>query len=527
VYIGSSNGLLVFAPGQAGAVNPNPPEVVITGIRLFNDPIAPSEEGPLAVAAPVADEVRFEYDQNVITFEFAAVHYSDPGRNVYAYRLDDFDDDWVEVGGQRTATYTSLDPGRYTFRVRAASADGIWSEEEAIIRLVVTPPWWRTTWAYLLYVLLAGAALSATDRVQRRRVQRQERERAVRAEAELRAVMAETESRALKSEAERLKAEDERKAAELARQEAELQRARENEQKSREIARAYDALEASVRDLRATQAQLIQQEKLASLGALTAGIAHEIKNPLNFVNNFAQLSVDLADEIEAELRERGDALEESLADLVELLGDLRDNARRIHEHGRRADRIVKNMLAHSSGGGGERALTDLNRFVDEYANLAYHGMRAKESSLNIALNRDFDPAVGQVEVIPQDLGRVLINLLNNAFYAVTERARKSQPGDYTPTVGVATRREGKGDEARVAVTISDNGAGIPGDVIGRIFEPFYTTKPSGEGTGLGLSMAYEIVTQGHGGTLEVDSRPSEGSTFIVSLPAEKTGVEGV
>jgi signal transduction histidine kinase len=336
--------------------------------------------------------------------------------------------------------------------------------------------------------------------------------------------MAETESRALKAEAETLKAEDERKAAELARQEAELQRARENEQKTQEIARAYDALEASVRDLRVTQAQLIQQEKLASLGALTAGIAHEIKNPLNFVNNFAQLSVDLADELEAELRERtGERLDGGLSDLTELLGDLRDNARRIHDHGRRADRIVKNMLAHSRGGAGESAPTDLNRFVDEYANLAYHGMRAKETSLNVALQRDLDPDVGYVEVIPQELGRVLINLLNNAFYAVTERARREGP-DYLPTVTVSTQRIAveDGRDSRVCIRIADNGPGIPKDVLERIFEPFYTTKPSGEGTGLGLSMAYEIVTQGHHGTLEVDSAVGEGAAFVVTLPAPHT-----
>jgi len=521
IFVGSSAGMLVLSPGQAGAVNPNAPEVLITAIRLFNEPIGPTEDGPLSAAAPVADEVRFRYDENVVTFEFAAIHYSDPARNTYAYRLDDFDDDWVEVGGQRTATYTSLDPGRYTFRVRATSADGIRSEHEARIRLVVTPPWWRTTWAYLFYILLFGAALSGADRVQRRRVQRQERERAVRAEAELRAVMAETESRALKSEAERLKAEDERKAAELARQEAELQRARENEQKSQEIARAYDALEASVRDLRQTQAQLIQQEKMASLGALTAGIAHEIKNPLNFVNNFAQLSVDLADDLEEELRQRDGEVDGELGDL---LADLRENARRIHDHGRRADRIVRNMLDHSRGGAGERSATDVNRFVDEFANLAFHGMRAKESSLNVILQRDLDPDVGQVSIVPQDIGRVLINLLNNAFYVVTERSRRGEEG-FVPTVTVSTHRvppEGRRGE-RVRVRIGDNGGGVPADVLGRIFEPFFTTKPSGEGTGLGLSMAHEIVTVGHRGTLEVENHPGEGAAFSVTLPAAPAG----
>ncbi|HEX8385156.1 MAG TPA: ATP-binding protein, partial [Rubricoccaceae bacterium] len=266
----------------------------------------------------------------------------------------------------------------------------------------------------------------------------------------------------------------------------------------------------------------VQSEKLASLGQLTAGIAHEIKNPLNFVNNFADLSVDLAAELQGELEAGGARpVADLLPDLVPLLDDLRDNARRIHEHGQRADRIVRAMLLHSRGGQTEHARVDVNRFVEEYANLAYHGARANDPDLNVALVRDFDSGTGEADVVPQELGRVLINLLTNAFHAVNERRRAGEPG-YEPTVTLRTRRDG----VSVVVGLDDNGPGIPEAVLQRIFEPFFTTKPTGEGTGLGLSLAHDIIAQVHGGTLDVESEVGVGTRFTIRIPALAISADG-
>ena len=258
---------------------------------------------------------------------------------------------------------------------------------------------------------------------------------------------------------------------------------------------------------RGMQEQLLQSEKLASLGRLTAGVAHELKNPLNFVNNFAQLSRELVGELR-DLVDGGNQSDET----VELLDDLDVNTGKIAEHGRRADAIIRNMLAHSRATPGARRPTDLNRLLDEYVGLAYHGMRAAHSGFNVDIQRDYDPALGTPEVVPEELGRVFLNLLDNAFDAV--RSRDAEPG-YTPRVSVGTRRL---DDGAAEVRVGDNGTGMPDEVRARIFEPFFTTKPSGQGTGLGLSLAYEIVTQTHGGTITVESADGEGTTFILTLP---------
>jgi signal transduction histidine kinase len=271
------------------------------------------------------------------------------------------------------------------------------------------------------------------------------------------------------------------------------------------------ALERSLAELKATQAQLVQQEKLASLGSLTAGIAHEIKNPLNFVNNFAEVNEELADE----LREAYEADPDiKLADLLDVLGDLKQNAGVIAQHGRRADAIVKSMMQHASGGQGRREKTDVNALVSEYLDLAYHGKRATLPGFNVEIIRSLGEEAGTLEIVPQEMGRVLLNLLNNAFDAVHERAQ-TENGAYVPTVEVSTRRVGD----RVEIRVSDNGPGIPPEVRERVFEPFFTTKPAGGGTGLGLSLSYDIVTQGHGGTLTLEGEPGAGAIVVVALPA--------
>ena len=248
---------------------------------------------------------------------------------------------------------------------------------------------------------------------------------------------------------------------------------------------------------------------MASLGELTAGIAHEIQNPLNFVNNFSEVSAELVSELEEEQQklDRDTDLE------AELLGDLKQNLQKITHHGRRAGSIVKGMLEHSRASTGQREPTDLNALADEYLRLAYHGLRAKDKRFNAELVTDFDADLPHVPVVAQDIGRVLLNLYNNAFYAVQQK-QKMAPVDYQPTVTVTTRRTETGVEIRV----SDNGTGMPGAVTSKIFQPFFTTKPTGEGTGLGLSLSYDIVTKGHGGTLAVESAEGEGTTFIVKLP---------
>ncbi len=262
-------------------------------------------------------------------------------------------------------------------------------------------------------------------------------------------------------------------------------------------------------DLKATQTQLIQKEKMASLGELTAGIAHEIQNPLNFVNNFSEVSTELVDEL-AEEQQKPDRDPELEA---ELLADLKDNLQKITHHGHRASSIVKGMLEHSRATTGERRPTDINALADEYLRLAYQGLRAKNKDFNADLKTDFAPALGKVEVVPQEIGRVLLNLFNNAFYAVQQK-QKSAPADYQPTVTVSTKQVDSGVEIRV----KDNGTGMPESVKAKIFQPFFTTKPTGEGTGLGLSLSYDIITKGHGGTLTVESKENEGTKFVISIP---------
>jgi signal transduction histidine kinase len=268
-------------------------------------------------------------------------------------------------------------------------------------------------------------------------------------------------------------------------------------------------LQQALEELQLTQNQLIQAEKMASLGELTAGIAHEIQNPLNFVNNFAEVSAELLEELaEEQVKPTPDAELE-----LELLHDLTQNLQKITQHGQRASSIVRGMLEHSRASTGERTLTDLNALADEYLRLAYHGLRAKDKSFNATLKTDFAPVLPLVEAVSQDIGRVLLNLFTNAFHAVRQRQQRAEPG-YAPTVSVRTQRVG--DE--VEVRVRDNGTGIPDAVGQKIFQPFFTTKPAGEGTGLGLSLAHDIITQGHGGTLTVASQEGNGTEFTVRLP---------
>jgi signal transduction histidine kinase len=282
-----------------------------------------------------------------------------------------------------------------------------------------------------------------------------------------------------------------------------------------EIRAARDTAEATLRDLRAAQANLIQAEKMASLGQLTAGIAHEIKNPLNFVNNFASLSVELLDELKETTAPAVATLgTDKRAEVDETMVMLTGNLEKIAEHGKRADNIVKSMLEHSRGVTGERRSVDLNGLVEEALNLAYHGARAQDQNFNITLEHDYAPTLKPIEVAPQEMTRVFLNLFGNGFYAANKRVRENGGGSFRPILAVATRDLGDAVEVRVR----DNGTGIPAEIRDKLFQPFFTTKPTGEGTGLGLSISYDIVTQQHGGTIEVDSRVGEYTEFTIRLP---------
>jgi signal transduction histidine kinase len=278
------------------------------------------------------------------------------------------------------------------------------------------------------------------------------------------------------------------------------------------LSKQKDEIESTLSELKATQSQLIQSEKMASLGELTAGIAHEIQNPLNFVNNFSEVNTELIDEMQQEI-DKG-----NLADAKAISNDIKENEQKINHHGKRADAIVKGMLQHSSSGSGKKEPTDINALADEYLRLAYHGLRAKDKSFNATMKTDFDKSIGNINIIPQDIGRVILNLITNAFYVVNEKSKQSNAG-YEPAVTVKTSKNplSGGRGAEVLISVKDNGNGISQKILDKIFQPFFTTKPTGQGTGLGLSLSYDIV-KAHGGEIKVVAKENEGTEFIIQLP---------
>jgi len=451
-YFGSDDGLTTFSNITS---NKTPPSIIISNLFISNQSVMDMvEDSPLTESLLDAKSITLAFDQNNLSFEFAALHFANPQKNQYAHMLKGYDKDWIYDNRNFTG-YTNLDPGKYEFQVRAANAYGVWNEEGRSLEIIISPPWWRTWWAYASYVLVFGIFAYTADRAVRRNIKLRERE---------------------------------------------LSRERELAQ-AKEIEKAYT-------ELKSTQSQLIQSEKMASLGELTAGIAHEIQNPLNFVNNFSEVSNELIDEMNEEL-DKGD-IEEAKA----IAADIKQNLEKINHHGKRADAIVKGMLQHSRSSTGTKEPANINALADEYLRLAYHGLRAKDKSFNASMKTDFDETIGNINIIPQDIGRVILNLITNAFYAVTEKKQQLSVG-YEPTVSVNTKRS----NGKVEIIVADNGNGIPQKVIDKIFQPFFTTKPSGQGTGLGLSMSYEIVTKGHGGELKVETKEGEGSVFTIVLPA--------
>ena len=444
LYFSGNNGLNYFDPAQIHPNNYIPP-IVITQFKVF-DKLQPGKNE--------ANEIELKYNENFFSFEFAALNYTNASKNQYAYQLEGFDPAWVYCGSRRYVSYTNLDPGEYTFKVKGSNNDGIWNEKGVSIKIIIRPPWWRTRMAFVIYALLLIIAGLGLHRYQKRRVVLAERERA--------------------------------RAKELA--------------QAKEIEKAYH-------ELKSTQSQLIQSEKMASLGELTAGIAHEIQNPLNFVNNFSEVNKELLVEMKDEMSKG------NLDDANAIANDVIENEEKINHHGKRADAIVKGMLQHSRSSNGQKELTDINALVDEYLRLTYHGLRAKDKSFNAGMETNFDETIGKINIVSQDVGRALLNLFNNAFYSVNEKKKKNIK-DFEPVVSVSTKKLND----KVEIRIKDNGMGISQKVLDKIFQPFFTTKPTGQGTGLGLSLSYDII-KAHGGELKAETKEGEGAEFIILLEA--------
>jgi signal transduction histidine kinase/ligand-binding sensor domain-containing protein len=403
--------------------------------------------------------LHLPYDQNFISFQFTGTHLGNPEKTRYRFILEGIDKSWSNISDRAfTDDYRNLSPGNYTFKVSSRGFNGLWSKP-AKLSFTITPPWWQTRWAYSLYAISFTIALILLIRLQTNKIKKEN----LRLEGKV------------------------------------LQRTKE--------------LKHSLEELRETQSLLIQQEKMASLGELTAGIAHEIQNPLNFVNNFSEVNKELLVEMKDEI-DKG-----NLDDVKSIANDVIENSEKINHHGKRAGDIVKGMLQHSRTSSGIKELTDINKLADEYLRLAYHGLRAKDKTFSAEMKTDYDETISKITIVPQDIGRVILNLITNAFYSVTEK-KKQQPEDlsagqagYEPTIWVSTKKT----DGKVLISVKDNGDGISKKVLDKIFQPFFTTKPTGQGTGLGLSLSYDIV-KAHGGEIKVETKEGEGSEFIISLP---------
>ncbi|MDN3204100.1 sensor histidine kinase [Algoriphagus sediminis] len=410
---------------------------------------------------PVNLEIPFEH--NYLSFQFSSAQLSNQDKAKFSYFLEGFDKEWSKVSTNPfSENYRNLPAGKYTFLVSSLSPEGLWIEP-AKISFTILPHWTNTWWAWVLYLLAFSAIVGAI--VQYR-------------------------AKALKKE---------------------------NLILEEKVKHRTSQLNQSLENLKSTQAQLIQSEKMASLGELTAGIAHEIQNPLNFVNNFSELNKELIAELKEEIK-KGD-----LAEVKLIATDIEANEDKIHYHGKRAGDIVKGMLEHSRSNSGEKVETDLNELADEYLRLSYHGLRAKDKSFTADFKLDLDPDLPKVDVVASDIGRVVLNLVNNAFYAVHEKAKSTplppEGGEtYKPLVTVKTMvTKSPSGDLGVELSVQDNGNGIPESIKDKIFQPFFTSKPTGSGTGLGLSLSYDII-KAHGGEIRIESEEGMGATFVMSIP---------
>jgi signal transduction histidine kinase/ligand-binding sensor domain-containing protein len=411
--------------------------------------------------------LHLPYNKNLLQFQFSSASLNRLDTSWYSYKLLGADTKWSEITNElSTRNYYNLSPGSYTFEVVTKNNNNTWSKP-AKFDFTINPPWWQTWWAYILYAIAFMGTIWCFVYFRSRKLMQDKRV---------------------------LEQKVHVRTAEVMQQKAEIEAQRDN-------------LEIAFQQLKTAQTQLIQSEKMASLGELTAGIAHEIQNPLNFVNNFSEVSIELLDELKEEAKAGNSD------DVMAIAGDLSQNLQKINDHGKRADSIVKGMLQHSQSSSGKMEPTDINALANEYLRLSYHGLRAKDKTFNAEMTTRFDPKLPKVNVIPQDMGRVMLNLFNNAFYAVNQQ-QKTANADYKPEITVTTAAE----NGQVIIKVKDNGIGIPDAIKDKIMQPFFTTKPTGEGTGLGLSLTYDMVVKGHGGSIELDARPGEFTEFIIKLP---------
>jgi len=524
IWAGTNDRLTCFHP-ERDVPDSIPPNIQLSGISLFNENInwlsaEKKKDTTLVLSNGVRihdfqfsglskwyytpEQLKLVYNNNYLTFQFIGITTKRPNEVKYQFLLEGLDDNWSSITDKPEASYSDLPHGKYTFKVKAVNSEGYWSNESSY-PFEIRPPWWQTNLAYLLYILIFALLLWAFIQYRSRQL------------------------------------------------------IKDNLILEKKVIQRTNELSISLNELKKTQNQLVQREKMASLGELTAGIAHEIQNPLNFVNNFAEVNSELLEELKEDRRKparttgsdgkleyRDEKLQE------DIIHNIAENEQKIIHHGHRADAIVKGMLQHSrisSDSAGLKEPTDINALADEYLRLAYHafqaGLRAKDKSFNSEYKMDLDPALPLVNVIPQDIGRVFLNLFNNAFWAVNEKANlaarlagglaggqglnTSTPGvnpassadrlpgfknNYTPTVTLTTKKL----TDYIEIRIHDNGPGIPPSIIEKIFQPFFTTKSTGEGTGLGLSMAYDIVTKVHGGELTVESEVDKYARFTIRLP---------
>ena len=451
IVVGNWTGYYTFDPDKF-VVPTGKPQLYLSNLYVNGQLIHPGEHSALSTSLEATKELRLSHDQNVFSFTFSSIDYTPEESKFFYCKLENYDNDWKQVDPNSQLYYFNVPPGKYVLKINALNTMyGTWVQKD--ITIIISPPWWKSWWAYALYTIAIIGLAFSVHRYFKAQVIKEERER--------------------------------NRAHELA--------------QAKEIEKAYH-------ELKNTQAQLIQSEKMASLGELTAGIAHEIQNPLNFINNFADVNAELIDEMNQGI-EKGDMEEVKSISL-----NIKENEQKIIFHGKRADSIVKGMLQHSRASSGTKEPTDINALADEYLRLAYHGLRAKDKSFNATMKTDFDPSIGMINIVPQDIGRVILNLITNAFYVVDEKKKHLQV-EYDPTVTVSTKKLG----TLVLVSVKDNGPGIPPHVLEKIFQPFFTTKPTGQGTGLGLSLSYDIV-KAHGGELKVETKEGEGTTFIIQLP---------
>lgn len=468
VYFGTAKGITIYNP-FLDKQNLMAPVIRLTGI--------------------MAEDVPGE--RNEFSFEYAALSFGNERQIRYQTRLLGFNDEWSPQKTDTRVNFTNLSaylfPKTYTLQVRAINESGVWSEEPLSYNFAVMPPGWLSWWASLGYLIIFGIGVFAVDRIQRSRLLKKEREEALLRESELKAEAAIARSKVAEAQAKTLEAENELKASEL--------------KKARELEVAYH-------ELKSTQKRLIQAEKMASLGRLSTGIAHEIKNPLNFITNFAELSKELVEELQLAIKNNDKNEIESITKNLSL------NTHKIEEHGKRADAIVKSMMQHSRESSMIFEMTNLNDLIIQYAELAYHSKSAKNPELEVVIIKNLDERLQPINLISRQVGQVLQNIIENALDAVLEKKSKGN-GTFRPEILISTEKLDKDIEIR----ISDNGPGIPESVKERIFEPFFTTKPTGEGTGLGLSISYDIITQIHNGSLKVEADTEQGTSFIITLPS--------